>query len=245
MSNDDFRRELNSVLDDVSGSPSSGLRDRVRSAVAQAPEARAPYWIAGVAAVVIAVLIVGVLFVANPFKRPSSVGGVLPTPSATPTETPTASPSAEPSPSPFVCSTQDFIANSGTQQNPVIYASAMRTGSHVTYDRLTIEFANGVPADVKITTGSGTSYTLSPSGLPTTVKGQNHVTIVMHGADLHTSYSGSTDIVTGYNGLAEVKVIEDFEGVVQLGLGVNGSPCYHAFFLTNPNRLVIDVQTPA
>ena len=40
----------------------------------------------------------------------------------------------------------------------------------------------------------------------------------------------------------EVKRLEDFEGVVQLGLGVNGSGCYRAFFLTNPDRLVIDLQ---
>ena len=40
----------------------------------------------------------------------------------------------------------------------------------------------------------------------------------------------------------EVKRIEDFEGVVQLGLGVNGPACYRVSFLTNPSRLVIDVQ---
>jgi hypothetical protein len=48
--------------------------------------------------------------------------------------------------------------------------------------------------------------------------------------------------VTGYSSLAEVKRIEDFEGTVQLGLGVNGAACYHAVYLTNPNRIVIDVQ---
>ena len=39
MRNDDFRRELNRVFDDVSGSPNPDLSDRVRSAVASAPEA--------------------------------------------------------------------------------------------------------------------------------------------------------------------------------------------------------------
>jgi hypothetical protein len=243
--NDDFRRELNRAFDELTGTPSSNLRDRVRSAVGDAPRAREPYWLAGVAAAVIAVLIVGVLYVTNPFRQSPPPVGALSSPSPSPSASPSSQPTPSPSVSPFVCTTQDFIAKSGSQTPPpVAFVSALRTGSHGTYDRLTIEFANGVPSDVKISTGSGTSYTLSPSGMTTTLKGHNSVTVVIHGADLHTSYSGSTDIVTGYTGLAEVKRIEDFEGVVQLGLGVNGSPCYRVRWLTNPDRLVIDVQTP-
>jgi hypothetical protein len=37
-------------------------------------------------------------------------------------------------------------------------------------------------------------------------------------------------------------VVQDFEGVVQLGLGVNGASCYRAFFLQDPARLLIDVK---
>ena len=56
MSNNDFRRELNSTFDQMTGSPSPSLRDRVRSSVGQAPERRGPYWMAAAAAAVIAVL---------------------------------------------------------------------------------------------------------------------------------------------------------------------------------------------
>src|SRR5439155_1545459 len=66
VSNENFRRELNHTFDEMGGSPSPALRDRVRSSIAQAPEARGPFWIATVAACVIAVLVVGVLFVGNP-----------------------------------------------------------------------------------------------------------------------------------------------------------------------------------
>ncbi len=38
-------------------------------------------------------------------------------------------------------------------------------------------------------------------------------------------------------------MIEDFEGQVMLGLGVAGSNCYRAFILSNPVRLVVDIQT--
>ena len=245
MSDDQFRRELNNAFDEVSGAPSSHLRDRVRARLADAPKHREPYWLAGVAAVVMAVLIVGVLYVANPFRTPRNSAGVGPTPSpsASPLTTPQPSASASPSAQPFVCTTQDFVPKSGSGTSPpVVFVSGLRTGTHGDYDRLTIDLSNGVPGDVKISSVSGTTYTLSPSGMTTTVKGQNSVLVVIHGADLHTAYSGPTDIFPGYAGLMEVKRIEDFEGTVQLVLGVSGSGCYRAFFLSNPDRLVIDVQ---
>ncbi|TMF20363.1 MAG: hypothetical protein E6I36_10635 [Chloroflexi bacterium] len=343
MSNDDFRRDLNNAFDDVTGTPSSGLRDRVRSAVAQAPERRQPYWIAGVAAAVIAALIVAVLFVANPLKNaPSLVGaGPSPSPSTQPfvcteqdfvpkAQTPSAggeptasvtglragqqgsydrlivdsgpvdivtgyaglaevtrledfegvvqlglgvngpacyrafflsnparlvvdvqtsaapsSPTATATASAFACTSQNSALNSAGTPPPVVYISGLRPAAHGSSDRLVIDLSNGVPANVTIEVRSGTTFTLSPSGMSTTLKGSNGILVTLHGADLHTSYSGPIDIVTGYPGLAEVKRIEDFEGVVQLGLGVNGPACYHAFYLTNPNRLVIDVQTVA
>ena len=248
MSNEDFRRELNNVFDGVSGSPSSNLPDRVRSAVAHAPDERAPYWIAGVAAAVIAVLIVGVLFVAGPLRpSPSTVGAVhspSPSPSASATSQASATPSASPSAQAFVCSTSPQSTQSASHATPppLAYIDALRTGTHTGYDRLTVEFSNGAQVSVDIRVQSGTTFTMSPSGIQTTLKGKNGILIVIHGTDLHTSYSGPTDIVTGYSGLAEVKRVEDFEGVVQLGLGVNGAACYHVQWLTNPNRLVIDIQ---
>ena len=244
MSDDQFRRELNNVFDEVSGAPSSNLRDRVRARLADAPRAREPYWIAGVAAVVIAVLIVGVLFVANPFKAPRNTAGPgpTPTPSASPQALPQPSPSPSASAQPFVCATSDFIPRSGSvTPPPIVFISALRTGTHGDYDRLTIDFSNGAPGEVRISSVGGTTYTLSPSGVTTTVRGQNSVHVLIRGADLHTAYSGPADILPGYSGLMEVKRIEDFEGTVQLALGVSGSGCYRAFVLSNPYRLVIDV----
>ena len=249
MGNEDFRRELNQVFDQVSGSPSPTLRDRVRSAVGEAPPARGPYWIAAVAACLIAASIVGVLYVNSPLRRSTShVGGVSPTPS--PTTSPTTSPSATPSAQlpPFACVQQDFVfktASPPPTQSPVAFIGNLRTGTHGTYDRITIEFTNGIPHDVQIGRPGGTNFTASPSGMTIAVKGEHGILVVIHGADLHSSYNGSIDLITGYATLAEVRRVEDFEGVVQLGLGVNGSGCYRAFWLTNPDRLVIDVQAAA
>ncbi len=244
MSNENFRRELNNAFEQMSGAPSPSLRDRVRSSVGQAPEARGPYWIAAVAACVIALTLVGVLFVANPLNRRPSPGRsgqvtTSPSPSATPTASPTASPqSSLPA---FTCTSGGL--STSPPQPQVAYISDLRTGAHSGYDRLTVTFSNGMPnGSIDLRTQSGTTFTASPSGMQMTLKGSNGLLVIIHGSDLHTSYNGPIDIVTGYSTLVEVRRVEDFEGVVQLGMGINGPACYRAFLLTNPDRLVIDIQ---
>ncbi len=249
MGNEDFRRELNNAIDNISGSPSQGLRDRVRSSLIESPHRGGPFWIAGVATVTIAVLIVGILFVINPNRNNPITGGVghsIPSPSVAPSTS--TSPSSSPSTSPSAAPTPAFTcANSApvtTQQpaNPIAYTDAMRTGAHPGYDRLTVEFANGQPASIEVRPQAGTKFAMGESGQTVTLAGKNGLLVVMQGADAHTSYTGSRDLKTSYPRLVETRVTEDFEGVLQLGLGINGPACYRFSVLTNPTRLVIDVQ---
>jgi hypothetical protein len=243
--NEDFRRELNNVFDEVSGSPSPALRDRVRSAVAEAPAGRSTYWIAAVAACVITALIVGILYVNNPFRRPSLVGpGPTPSPSASPSAQPSPSPSPTQSLPPFIC-TANTMPQSLPKGDPIAYVSAVRLGPHQDqgYDRLVIEFGNGFPTEyVELTPRYGTSFNETSGGQTVKLKGSNGILVRIHSADMHTSYSGKTDWVTGYGSLAEVRVLEDFEGYINFGLGINGPACYRAFTLKDPARIVIDVQ---
>jgi hypothetical protein len=236
MPNENFRRELGHVFDEMTGSPTAALPDRVRSSLAVAPEQRAPFWIAGVAAALIAALVVGILVVAN-FNRPQTkvlpVGVPTPSVSAVP-KTPESNLPA------FVCAGGSAM---GTAPGPAVaFIDALRTGTHLGYDRLTIEFKNGQPGSVELQTQTGTSFTQAPSGKTVTLAGKNGILVMIHGADLHTSYSGSTDIKIGYASLVEVRQVEDFEGIVQLALGVSGATCYRAFTLTSPDRLVIDIK---
>jgi hypothetical protein len=239
VSNENFRRELGHVFDDMAGSPSSALPDRVRSSLADAPERRGPYWIAGLAAAVIAAIVIGVLVVANPLNhRPTAV---VPGAGASPTPTQSALPTVDPNLPPFVCTAGGI--GGGSQPPVTTFIDALSTGTHPGYDRLTVEFQNGPPADVNLRPQAGTMFTNSPRGDQVALAGKNGILVVIHLADLHTSYSGSTDIKTGYATLVEVRQVEDFEGTVQLALGVSGVSCYRAFFLsTLPNELVIDVQ---
>jgi hypothetical protein len=250
VSNENFRRELNRLFDDMSGAPSPALRDRVRSSVANPPAERPEgFWIAGVATAAIAIIIVGTLFVASRGGRlPNLVpgGGIThssPSPSPSPSPEPTSTPSPTASPAiTFVC-TSSSISPSGSHP-AVAFIDAVRTGAHAGYDRVTIEFQNGAPGSLELATQTGTRFTLSPSGQTVQLAGQNGILITIRGADLHTAYSGPIDIVTHYTGktaLVEVRRVQDFEGVVQLALGVNGSACYEVTLLTNPARIVIDV----
>jgi hypothetical protein len=249
VSRDDFRRELGSAFDDIAGSPSPALSDRVRSAVSEAPERKGTYWAAGLAAVLIAAVLVGVLVVANPLNRlHTAVPPVVPSPSASPanspvpTSTPQPTPSASPvaTPSVYACGTTQLV---GTQAPLSAYVDAVRTGSHPGYDRLTIEFNNGQPGTINVTPqNSATFNSGGGQGGTVTLAGQAGILVDVHSADAHTSYSGSTDFKTAYPVMVEVRQIEDFEGYVQWAIGLSKAACYHAYILTNPTRLVIDIQ---
>ena len=250
----DFRRDLNREFDAISGSPSPALSARVRSALAQGKPARTgPFWMAGVAAGLIAAIVVGVLVVASLSRHQTSVlPGTAPTPSSSPsavaTTTPSVTPSAPSSPTPpdsnlpaFVCGGPVSLA--GTGSPAVAFVDAVRTGTHPGYDRVTIEFSNGEPGNVDMSPHDGTTFTQGASGQRVTLQGTTGLLVIIHGADEHTAYSGSTDIKPAYSVLVELRQVEDFEGTVQWGFGLSKAACYRAFYLTNPARLVIDIQS--
>ncbi len=237
MPNEDFRRELGHVFDEMTGSPSAALPDRVRSSIEIAPEQRGPFWIAGLAAAVIAAVVIGVLFVSNPLNRQTPAHG--PGPVTSPAPSISSSPPPDSTLPAFACGGVGL----GSAPHPaVVFIDAVRTGAHQGYDRLTIEFKNAPAGDVELQSQNGTVFTNSPRGDQVTLAGRNGILVTIRGADLHTNYNGSIDINTGYATLVEVRRVQDFEGVVQFGLGVSGAACYRAFLMTSPDRLVIDIK---
>jgi hypothetical protein len=247
MSRESFRRDLNRAFEAMSGPPSPALSARVRSALSQpAPARTGPFWIAGLAAALIAAIVIGVFVIAN-FNRHLTSGVPGTVPSASPSAS--ASPGVTPTPvqTPPDSSLPPFVCGSSTitpQNSPLsAYIDAVRTGTHSGYDRITIEFQNGVPSNVDVTPQNNATFTQGAIGQSVTLAGSAGLLVVIHGADEHTAYSGPIDFKTNYPVLLEARQMEDFEGVVQWGLGLSKSACYRAFFLTNPTRLVIDIQT--
>ena len=207
------------------------------------------YRIVGVAAVLVAAVAVGVMFAINA-NRPQPAGslpvGSVTSPSASASQSP---PSPVPTSSPastvvanqaaFTCSATNLTANGSPVTSLV---DALRVGSHAGYDRVTVEFKNGLPGSISIRPQASTTFNQSPSGMAIRVAGRHGILVIIRGTDAHTAYSGTRDIKTAFPGLVEVRVLEDFEGQVSVGLGVNQTGCYRATLLANPARLVIDVK---
>jgi hypothetical protein len=232
---DSVRRELDAAV--------SKARDR-RSAAARTLDRFGLGWIAAVAVGLLVALVAGLGVVAarQPNRHPSTAAA-SPRASARSTGAQTAEPATPPASSlpAFVCASEGI--GSGTPNPPVALIKGVNTVASTGYDRLAIEFGGGLPAGgIELRTQKGATFTSEPSGQPVTLAGLNGILVVIQGADMHTSFHGPTDLVTDHPVLREVRVVQDFEGVVQLGLGVNGASCYRAFFLQDPARLLIDVK---
>src|SRR5579859_241509 len=240
MSREDFRRDLRDAFESISGPSSPSLSARVHGALLDAHGRPGPMWLAGAAVAVVAVMLVGILFVAGPLSHRQIVP---PVPGASPTPSPSPSPSAVVvTLGPFTCGT-DLAINGMQPSSQIVFVNGVRTGTHTGYDRITIQFQNGQPPTIEIRPQSNSTFTQGASGQTVVLQGAKGLLIIIHSADEHTSYTGATDFKTGYAGLVEARQVEDFEGTVQWALGLNGDGCYRAQFLSNPDRLVIDVQT--
>ncbi len=238
MPRDDFRRELNDAFEQISGAPGSDLQAQVRSALVDAPERRRPLWLAGVAATVIALLVIATLIYVGPLHRlqpPTVPGG-----HGSPTPSPSPSPSPTDNLPGWSCSAVTTTPGNSSQQALI---DGLSVGTHTGYDRFVVSFSDGQPAGVVIRTQSSTAFSKNPSGLPVQLEGSYGLLVTINNVDGHANYSGPVDFKPHYKRLVEAQQLEDFEGQVQWGLGLSGPACYRAFFLTGPTRLVIDVQT--
>jgi len=92
--------------------------------------------------------------------------------------------------------------------------------------------------------GSKSAAVKDASGQPVTMRGSAGLRIVFHGASGATSYTGSRDLTPNLRVVQEVEQLGDFEAVMSWGAGLSRAACIRTLELTNPTRLVIDVQTP-
>jgi hypothetical protein len=88
--------------------------------------------------------------------------------------------------------------------------------------------------------------TQDPSNQPMTVPGSHFLLIALLGAtkydeSFNLRYTGPTRFDPDFPALAALYERGDFEATSTWYVGLKGEPCLHAFTLTNPMRLVVDI----
>ena len=186
-----------------------------------------------------------------------SPAGPTPTPPPIPTasSTATASPTASPASNPVTCegfgSTDDQ-----TSADPLAMSSLtgreLRVGRHDCYERFVFEMTGtgGVPG---WSVGYRDPLIADPSGMTVDLAGDAALEVVVRvwtvtdyegrPAEWPPLQSATTIVTSGYVALQEVRYISAFEGVTQLGIGVDRQRPFRAFWLDGPPRLVVDIDT--
>jgi hypothetical protein len=123
---------------------------------------------------------------------------------------------------------------------------AIRAAHHPGFDRLVFEFRGGLPA--QHTARYVSQVIADPSGKVVPLVGSARLLVRFfaatgHDAHGHLTY-GPARRTYSLPGLIQVASAGDFEAVLRFGTGLARKEPFHLFTLTNPSRVVIDIQTP-
>ena len=188
---------------------------------------------------------VRVLELSNPSRLVIDVAtSAGPSPTAALTPLPTAPAATDPGP--FSCLDHSGGADSGSAMQLTHVRVAHQSAG---YDRIVFEFAPQAGATphmpaYTVSRQASAKFVKDPSGLPVTMRGSAGLRIVFHGASGATSYNESRDLTPNLPVVQEVEQLGDFEAVLSWGAGLSRASCIRTLELSNPSRLVIDVQTP-
>jgi hypothetical protein len=116
--------------------------------------------------------------------------------------------------------------------------STARAGVQSGYDRFVVQFTGPVP-QYEVTLQDGASFT-GPSGA-VALQGAAGIHIVVHDATGAGVFSGPTDETPGYPVIKEARLLSDSQGTVEWGIGIAHASCFHAWALSDPSRLVVDI----
>lgn len=121
----------------------------------------------------------------------------------------------------------------------------IRVGAHPDYDRIVFDLT-ALPATENARYVAQLVH--DPSGAPVSLPGNAFLQVTMTGTAAHDdngnlTYPGPDTFTTPQlTNVRAVALIGDFEGYVNVGLGLRHSAGIHVFTLTGPNRLVVDVN---
>lgn len=193
---------------------------------------------------VVLILCGGIIGAACGAAAPTSGASGAPTTSAAATATPapTSAPSATPSAAPTSGPPAGFAYSDFSGGTPGAGSAVVtvRVGMHDGYDRFAVEFSGTIPA-YTIKRQAGTTFTESPKGTSVSLAGTNGLLVTLQPVAGWTSYAGPTRLSQDFPFLVEARQVQNFEGVQQWALGVQGEPALRVTTLDAPSRLVIDV----
>ncbi len=123
----------------------------------------------------------------------------------------------------------------------VAVATDLRVGAHRDYDRVVIEFRGGLPG---YELSFVDSIEQAGSGRPVELAGAASFLITLepasgHGEDGASTVPASAD-GSGLEAVAEVRLIDDYEGQLRFAVGLNTQVEPKVQTLSNPPRLVLD-----
>jgi hypothetical protein len=139
---------------------------------------------------------------------------------------------------PFACS------DAAGGKTGVANTIAARLGEQDGYDRFVLQFDSIVPT-FAVKRQATPVFSEGASGQTVTLLGKAGVLVTVHSATGATTFTGPTDVITNqFIVLKEARQVQDFEGYVTWGLGVDSAACMRVFVLDQPARLVVDFQLP-
>lgn len=182
---------------------------------------------------------------------PSESPGESPSASVEPTASPTAVPTVAPtiSASPAACATR---INASIAPSDRLTGVAVKPGTGVDKIVFTFGSATGIPSGTKPTgelKPTAPPFMLAGSGANVAVAGHRFIAITFRGMAVadqqgNPSYTGPADIKPNATAVRELRLVDDFEGVVTWIVGVNGPGCVAVTRLTGPSRIVVAVTQP-
>jgi hypothetical protein len=121
----------------------------------------------------------------------------------------------------------------------------VRLGTHDGYDRLVIEFTDGTPA--LTLQDDEPPYEQDASGFPLDVEGAHVLRLTLPNGTAaneteHGSYDGPLNFDPGFPVLVDVVHGGDFEAQTTWFIGLATESCVRVTLLTDPDRIVIDVE---
>jgi hypothetical protein len=124
---------------------------------------------------------------------------------------------------------------------------AIRTGSHDGYDRVVLEFRNDLPS----WRVGYVDEVASESGATVPLGGTAQLFVDVNPAWAHdqntppheATYTGPRSLTPGYPTLRQVRFVDEFEGHLTFGIGLQRQVGFRVLELREPSRLAIDVAS--